>query len=82
MPDSDAPTPATIAGEQAETRGHIYDLVSRIASLEGSQKHMASKEDVEKAKIWMIVTISAALVSILALAFNLSRLYVSFRQAF
>lgn len=79
MADSNTPTPAAVAGEQAETRGHIYDLVSRVASLEGSQKHMASKEDVAKAKIWLIVTIAAALISILALAFNLGRLYFSFQ---
>ena len=78
MADS-TPNPSAVSGEQAETRGRIYDLVSRVASLEGSQRHMASKEDVAKAKIWMIVTIAAALLSILALAFNLGRLYFSFK---
>ena len=66
-----------MSAEQAETRGRIYDLVSRIASLEGSQKHLASKQDAAKAKIWMIVTIAAAVISILALAFNFVRLYFS-----
>ena len=79
MAQSNIPNPAAVAGEQAETRGHIYDLVSRVASLEGSQKHMASKEDVAKAKIWLIVTIAAAVISILALVVNFGRLYFSFR---
>lgn len=79
MADSSAPNPASVAGEQAETRTHIYDLISRVGRLEGSQAHMASKKDVESAKTWMIVTIAAALLSILALAFNFLRLYFSFK---
>lgn len=80
MAQRDAPPPAAVAGEQAENRTQIYDLVSRVGNLEGSQKHMASKEDVAKAKVWMIVTIAAALISLLALAFNFLRLYFSFRS--
>ena len=40
---------------------------------------MASKEDLAKAKVWTIVTIAAAVISLLALAFNLVRLHFSFK---
>ena len=80
MSDPNTPNPTAVAGARAQRRGHIYDLVSRVASPEGSHKHMASKEDLAKAKIWTIVPIAPAVISILALAFNFVRLYFSFKS--
>lgn len=79
MADSDKAPPPAVAGEQAEARSQIYDLVSRVGKLEGNKEHMASKADVAKAKTWMIVTIAAALISNLTLLFNFLRLYFSFK---
>ena len=68
--------PRATAGEQAEARGQIYDLLAKVGNLEGQVKHLASKAEIEKAKNWLIVTIAAAVISILALAANLARLFV------
>lgn len=79
MPGDATSEPLTVPGEQAETRGRLYDLVSRVSSLEGAQKHMASKADVEKAKNWLIITGIAAAISILSALFSASRLFLLIR---
>ena len=36
MPGDAASEPLIVPGEQAETRGRVYDLVSRVSSLDGA----------------------------------------------
>lgn len=76
MQDQSTSEPSAVAGEQAETRGHIYDLVSRVGTLEGSVRHLATKADVEKAKYWIVAAIAAAILSVLSLMVSVYRLYL------
>lgn len=66
MQDDARSEPPATPGEQAETRSHIYDLLSRVSRLEGKLEYLASQNDVTKAKLWMVVGTGACIVSIIA----------------
>jgi len=66
MPDDARSEPPATPGEQAEARGHIYDLLSRVSRLEGQFQHLATRNHVTKAKLWMVVSAGACIVSIIA----------------
>ena len=54
-----------ISGERAETRRGILDLVNRVSRLEGAKEHMATRDDVTNAKLSLVWSIGAMIVSII-----------------
>ena len=65
-PNNEGPPPAqSFSGSEVSTS--VLKLVSEVGEIRGELKHIASKDDVTRAKLWSIISI-IAMVSSLASA--------------
>ena len=59
-----------VTGRIEEANKQIMDIGQRLSNIEGQWEakvpHLATKADVERAKIWTLTTIAAAVLSVIA----------------
>lgn len=60
-------------GMHLESRDRVAELGSRISVLEERTDHLATKQDVEKAKTWTLWAIGSAIVSMVTLLVGVLR---------